>query len=244
LEAAWAIWIDITEEELELLCENLAQNLAAGTFNYGLVAQRFTDIMRQTIEYLNTVTNSTRFYGIEMVRFLGSDLEAFEARTVVKPSAKAPQSPSKPSLNKSAFLDEIADNQYRGALLALFALLEDLGLHFYSGSAGVSIRLPIPGSTTSVTIAWFFPPMKSGWMGLKDATLGYDPHSSSITPAARALLEDYSAAVRAVPGAVVERRGGIEGCHLEPGIVVAERQDLERIFKKLVFDISNADTVS
>jgi hypothetical protein len=45
LEAARAIWIDITEEELELLCENPAQNLAAGTFNYVLVAQRFTDTM-------------------------------------------------------------------------------------------------------------------------------------------------------------------------------------------------------
>jgi hypothetical protein len=188
-EAAEAVWSDVTQEELELFQANLAQNLASGNFHFVLVAQRFTDTMRQSIEYVNTAMASSRFFGLEMVRFLGPELEAFEARTVIKPAIKVLRSTPRAILSKSTFLDYISDGSYREALNSLFFLFEELGLRSFWGTAGVSVRIPVPGSSNPVTIAWFFPPKKLGWMGLRATTLGYDPTTPVTAGAARKLFD-------------------------------------------------------
>jgi hypothetical protein len=233
-EAAEAVWSDVTQEEVELFQANLAHNLATGTFHFVLVAQRFTATMRQSIEYVNTVMTSSRFFGLEMVRFLGPELEAFEARTVIKPAIKAVPSIPRDILNKSSYLDYISDSSYREALNSLFLLFEDLGLRFSWGTAGVSVRIPVPGSSNPVTIGWFFPPNKLGWMGLRETTLGYDPTTSGTAGAARNLLDGYKLAVQALPGTSKENKGGLKAVHLESSVVVSSLRELESIFRNLV----------
>ena len=60
-EAARAFWTDLTEEELSLFRERIAEQLRTGAFHYLVAAQRFMPI-RNLDPYLNTRTRRTIFY--------------------------------------------------------------------------------------------------------------------------------------------------------------------------------------
>ena len=239
-EAADGIWDGLSEEEAEEFRRRLSQNLASGSFYYVLAAQSFTDHMQQTIEYLNAAMKGARFYGVEVVRFQGADRSAFEARTVIKPLVKSSPRAPQPITNEPTFLDSIGDESYREAVRGLFDLFRARGLRFEWGSIGTSVRLMVPGSTTPVTVAWFFPPGKQGWMSFTDVTLGYDPSSLAITDSVRGILENYVDAARGIPGATVERRGRTESCHLGASVVVDQYDRLVEVFKDLVNRINSS----
>lgn len=231
-EAARVIW-DLSEEETALFRERLVQQLSSGGFHYVVVAQRFTTTMERTVEYLNATMSAARFYAVEFVRFAADGISAFESRTVLKPSLQSSES-ERVVKNEARFLEQIKDDTYREALQGLLEVCRGLGLRFSWGTAGTSIRLPVPGRPQPLSIAWLFPPGVSGWMGLLDLTLGFDANSveqpSPLIPA----LEDYLTKLAALPDVEPVKREWADAYHLSPNSVVLHRHQIAEILAELV----------
>lgn len=236
-EAAHAIWPDLSEEEMASFRDRLVQQLSSGGFHYVVVAQRFTTTMEQMVEYLNATMSAARFYAVELVRFAADGISAFESRTVLKPLLQSPES-ERVVKNEVRFLEQIEDDTYREALQELLEVCRGLGLRFSWGTAGTSIRLPVPGRPQPLSIAWLFPPGVSGWMGLLDLTLGFDTGSveqpSSLVPA----LEDYLTKLAALPGVEAAKPDWASGYHLNPDTVVRYHRQIADILAELVRRVS------
>lgn len=212
--AAKAVWEDLSDEEWAGLRDQITKQLKDGTFHYVLAAQRFTPTIETSLAYLNKVS-TPRFYGVELVRFVGDSLTAFEARTVIKPSAFASQS-NQQHLDRAQLLDSIEDAAYRDFVEELLTFASALGCTVYFGIVGVSIRVPNLDRPTPVTVLWLFPPGANGWMGLTDLTLGYDSASAEKLPLSRAALNTYGRAAANVAGAVKVGSAWIEAYALTP----------------------------
>lgn len=232
-EAVKVTWPDMSQEEMAQLQERLSQQMASGSFNYVLVAQRFTETVRRTIDYLNAIESPMRFYALELVQFASDGLLAFESRTVLRPG-RSPTGRSISLISEGQFLNGLTDDEYRDALREFFELCRGLGLRFEWGSAGTSIRLQTSDRTEPLTIAWLFPPKKLGWMGLRDLTLGFDPMSAERTPSARGALDRYSEAVGNLDGVEQVKSKFIRGYRLNPSVVICLQTQLAEIIAELV----------
>lgn len=232
-EAATATWSEFTEEESDQFQSALASNLSSGNFLYIIAAQDFTDQIQQTVEYLNAVLNGPRFFGVEVIKFQGDAATAFEARTVLKPSIKTMrQAPTQAT--EGNFLDRLDDVAYRNSLKQLFDLFRDLGLRFEWGSVGTSVRVWITGSPVLLTLGWFFPPGRSGWMGMTDVTLGYPLESQALTDDVTTFLKAYVNNLSLLTGANAETRGKSNAYRFDPKSVVDNLTEIEEIVRQLV----------
>lgn len=236
-EAAHAIWPDLSEEETALFRECLVQQLSTGAFHYVVVAQRFVPTMERTVEYLNTVMSTVRFYAVELVRFAADDLSAFESRTVLKPTLQSPGS-ERVATNEAQLLEQIEAVTYRETLQELLKLCHGLGLLLPWGKAGTSIRLWIPDHPKPLSIAWLFPPGVSGWMGLVDLTLGFSASEPEQIPSVAPVLEDYLSKVAALPSVEPAKPEWLRGYHLDPDATVRSRHQIAEILVELVRQVS------
>lgn len=233
IEAAIVIWPDLSAEETALLRDRLVQRLNSGEFHYVVVAQEFRDTMERTVEYLNATMRVARFYAVELVRFSAESLSAFESRTVLKPERRSSStfsSEPKTSINEARFLEQIADDNYREALQYLLEVCRGLDLRFFWGTAGTSIRLPMPGGSQFRSVGWLFPPGVSGWMGLTDLTLGFDASYETIPPA----LENYVAEVSTLQGVETAKPTWLRGYRLDPETTVHHRHEIAELLARLV----------
>ena len=67
-------------------------------------------------------------------------------------------------------------------------------MRMYNGipdSVGASIRVPTPDTPEPLSIGWVFPPGRSGWIGLKDVTLGVDIVSASKRLSVERSIDSY-----------------------------------------------------
>ena len=236
-QAARALWKDLTEEEMALFQERLAEQLRTGAFHYLVVAQRFMPTTERTIEYLNAVIPAARFYAVELVRFTSATLSAFEARTVLKPALVRPGT-SEVATSETRFLDELSDDDYREALHRLLEHCKRLGLRFEWGTKGASIRVQTPERAEPLSIAWLFPPGVVGWMGLMDLSLGYDPTSLRKVPTMATTFDDYLKDVAALPEVAPVKPSWLQARHLKPGAVIQSLDEIVDILTELVGKIS------
>ena len=234
-EAVGTWWPDLSKEESATFRDRLSQRLADGTFEYVIVAQRFTDPVQRTMEYLNTAMKGARFYAVELVRFEAEGLLAYETRTILKP-VKGPGT-SREQYNEEKFLAGIQDEGYRLALEGLFKICYGLRLRFEWGSAGTSIRVATPSKGEPVSIAWLFPPGRIGWMGLTDLTLGYDVMSAERVLDRQHALDRYIESVSLLPDIEKVDKQGLVGYAIRPGVVVAHQQQIAEILSELVEEI-------
>jgi hypothetical protein len=219
-EAAKIAWPDMTDADYTAMYDRLTRVLTTGAFHFVIVAQRFTQAMMTTADYLNEVSGGrARYFLVELVRFAGTGRAAFEARTVLRPSGQASKA-SGPSLSETAFLDQITDAAYREALDRFFDTSHGLDLRFEWGSAGTSIRLPTPYKSEPISLAWVFPPGVSGWMGLRDVTLGYDITQAQAAEAAQPALAGYEQAISQIPGAQQTNRSFLKAHSFQPAAFV------------------------
>lgn len=239
-EAARAIWSDLSEEETALFHERLSQQLNNGGFHYVVVAQRFTDIMERTVEYLNAAMSAARFYAVELVRFAADGISAFESRTVLRPEPRT-TSPERTVMNEARFLEQVEDDDYRKALQELLEVCRGLGLRLAWGTAGTSIRLQVPGDQKLVSVAWLFPPGVSGWMGLRDLTLGFDRGQITSVPSVASALKEYAARVSELPGVERAKPDWASGCHLFPEATVSHHRKVADILAELVQRVSEGE---
>jgi len=233
LDAARGVWPDLSDEETTQLRERLAQQLDGGGFHYLLVAQHFTPTTLRTVEYLNATMPAARFYVVELIRFSGAALAAFESRTVLKPPDGSIGPDPRPIIVETAFLKSVADDEYREALRELLEVCRGLGLRFGWGKTGTSIRV-LTGDNKQLSVAWLFPPGVSGWMGLRDLTLGFDLGSIEQQPAARPLLDAYLVGVGGLPGAEPTRVKNLNGYHFPPAAIISDRGQIAELFAELV----------
>ncbi len=240
-EAAWAVWPELSEEELSVFRDRITQQLDSGAFHYVVVAQRFTPTMEQTVEYLNAAMSSARFYAVELMRFTADGISAFESRTVLKPEPHTLSSREATFVNESQLLGQIGSDDYRTELQALLEVCHGLGLRFSWGKAGTSIRLPTPDRAEPLSIAWLFPPGVSGWMGLVDLTLGFDTTSVGQTPSAASAVQDYVDRVAALPGVRPAKPTWLSGYHLNPDTTIRHRHQIAEIFAELVQQVSGGE---
>jgi hypothetical protein len=212
--AAEIAWPEMTTDQYAAFQQRLSSVLATGMFNFVVVAQRFTPSMLTTARYLNEINSgAARYFLVELVRFAGENLGAFEARTIVKPESK---SAGAPLTNQTEFLESIHGTGYREALERLFETCHGLGMRFDWGSIGGSIRLPTPYRSEPVSIAWVFPPGATGWLGLRDVTFGYDFSQAEDAQGSRAALSRYVKTIQAIPGGVRVPRPQLDACSFSP----------------------------
>ena len=235
-EAATATWSDFSEEESGRFQDSLARNLSAGDFYYIIAAQDFTPEIRQTVEYLNVVLDGPKLFGVEIIKFQGEAKTAFEARTVLKPSVKAIR-PLQTRANESSFLGKIEDAAYSSALKNLFDLFRELGLRFEWGAVGGSVRAIIEGSPVPLTLGWFFPPGRTGWMGMTDLTLGYSTDSQALTDGVKEVLGHYVSSLGQLIGGQPESRGNSNAYRFDPDITTELHFEIEDIFRRLVKEL-------
>ena len=214
--AATVAWPTLTSDEAAGFADHLSENLRTGAFHYVVVAQRFTPAMNQTGTYLNALNSRARFYLVELVRFTGDDLVAYEARTILKPLPISHKAGSGASLSEQVFLDTILEEDIRQQYADLFEVAQGLSLRFEWGSKGTSIRLQTPDKSEPVSVAWVFPPGVIGWMGLTGLTFGFDPAQAAGAPSAHAALDRYVEAIGAVPGGQRVGKAGLKAYAFDP----------------------------
>ena len=219
--AARTIWRDISDEEFSVIKDRVSKQLADGSFHYLLVAQRFTSTIGRTAEYLNASMPRARFYAVELVRFHGGSVEAFEARTVLKP----PTGGSGEKVDEDKLLARFAAPQFREFIARFLDTSRAQGYVFRWGTTGVSIRVPSVDQKDPLSVAWVFPPDGSGWMSLRNLTLGYDKWSADRNPSIRLFVDDFLRQVKELPGAETPRGGIGETARSFSPSVSADTQD-------------------
>jgi len=237
-QAVYSTWPDLSEEDMQVFRDRLTAQLEQGAFNYILVASRFTDTVTKTMEYMNSLGTASCFFGVELVPFSGNGFSAFESRTIIKPLQQNRQARSG-TLDEGKLLDRVDDERYRESLQKLLELCRGLGLKIPWGSAGASIRISTPDSTEPLSIGWLFPPGVSGWMGLKDVTLGIDTVSAAKRPSAQRQLENYLSSLENLEGVESVRVQGLRAFHLNSDVLTALSGEVSNIIAELVSSINS-----
>ena len=241
IDAALATWPDMTEDDQSAFVEGIRHRLDNGNLAYALVAQRFTDSMFKTLEYMNKITTETRFFAVEIVRFTAEGVSAFETRTVLQPAriqARRSSSASAGTIDQKQFLESIEDENYREALRSILGTCSDAGLRLRWGSIGTSFRVPVP--ETEITIAWLYSPGSSGWMGLTDLTLAYDRNVLERVPNASEALSSHISGIGNLDGVEHTRPDFIEGYRFSPDIVLDQVSQITKAMVSVARAIQEA----
>ena len=234
-EALGHIWEDFTDEDYAALVDTLEPQVTHGTMHYLLLAQRFTPPILRTIEYLNEVAKP-RFYAIEVVRFVGDAMEAFESRVVQRPRSNVGGS-SGVAQSELEFLSQFEGSEHADAVNDLVREVQALGYTVFLGTIGVSIRVPVPDRPEPLSVAWLNPPGRSGWLGLTDLALGYDARTTAKMPTAEPIVKRFFSRVGEAFGLEPESHGSVQTIHLPPSVIVDERTRVTDLLRELRDDL-------
>ena len=237
-EGLRATWPEMTQENLAFFKDRLIRQLEQGAFNYVLVASNFTETVNKTISYLNDQGSISKFFAVELIPFFGEDdMTAYESRTVVKPIQRARQSVAS-SMDESRLLEQVGDDRYRESFRHLFEFCRGLNLGTSWGSAGTSIRMNIPDSKAPLSIGWVFPPGTSGWMGLKDVTLGIELQSASRQASVGGCVDKYLESLGKLPGVELVDVRGLRAVHIDEQALIQLSDDIADIIAELVSSVN------
>ena len=243
VEAAEQVWgSSWAEEERTQFLVNLTDALAEGRFHYAVVAQRFTPAMERTAAYLNSIADGARFYLVELIRFSNGHVDAFEARTALKPQLrKSTGATSTTKLTAATFLDSEPDAMRRARLERFLDLCTGLGLSVFWGTTGISIRMPTVDVGPDLSIAWVHNTGVVGWMGLTGLAMGYDIGSAEIHPSITGALHAYVNALEALPDAVPGKAKNLSAAVFAPAAEEANMAAIEELLAQLVQASSGGD---
>ena len=239
LEAAQATWPDATNEDVSTLRERIEYQLTNGAFSYVLMAQRFTPTVEKTIDYLNAVSRGPRFYAVELIRFNGDGIEAFESRTIRKPLAT--QNSGATAISEMEFLEKVTDLTYKESIKELFESFRGLGVQLAWGVRGASFRVPVPGRSEPLSFGWIFPPGVQGWMGLYDVTVGFDPNSVKKTPAAEQSVSRFLDTLANIPGTERVKTQALDAFSIKPTALRSLSGQLVQAVADFIEDVNKAN---
>lgn len=194
--AGWAL----DSEATDALLERLGDVLQSGDFHFVVAAQRFTETMRSSLDYLNSTVRVGKYFLVEIVQLSGAELTAHAAQVVAAPSRRT-QFPrgAQESTDESAFLGMVGEEHLREAIRDFVSACNALGLLVAWKSRGFSVRLTVPQHNRDISIAWGLPD-GSHWQGQRHLSVGITKEGLDRVPSIRAVVERYIAAIESVPG--------------------------------------------
>lgn len=235
---------DLDDDEHSEFSERLADVLATGDFLYVVAAQRFTEPMKSSLEYLNSAMRFGRFYLVELVQLTGSDLVAHAAQVVASPPrrsvARASVGPRE-RIDESDFLAGLVDDAQRTAISELLASCAALGIEIKWRTKGLSLRIQTPDRRQPLSIGWIFQP-GGGWSVARDLTLGVDGSSLESTPSVAAAVEDYLREVATIPGGKALVGKNMRAVAFDPENIPDAIADITRSLEHLVSRVRETGT--
>lgn len=242
LEAAAQLkWPELEEEELSAMRETLSSQLSTGSMHYALMAQRFSPPILRSIEYLNHISSSN-FYAIEVVRFIGEEVEAFESRVLLRPMAKKREPSS--TLNESDFISKFDGAAHSEAVKDIIRAVKGLGGKIYWGTVGISIRVPVPDRSEPMSVGWINPPGERGWGGLTDVNLGYDSTTLALLPLAARAIRAFGEAIANLDGAKAGGFRAVEASYFGPDETARHKDAIVELLAQLVREIQSDEGTS
>lgn len=216
----WAL----DEDEYGELESRLGEVLVNGDFTYVVAAQRFTEQMKASLEYLNSTMRYGRFYLVEVVQLTGSDLTAHAAQVVASPPRRTgsagPARGPRGSTDEATFLAGLVDHTHREAMAELFAACATLGVEVKWRSKGLALRIQTPDRVQPLSIGWAFQSGDS-WSVARDLTLGVDRSSLAGTPSVAVAVEAFLATVRAIPGGDAKKGKALDAVVFPPATIAS-----------------------
>lgn len=230
--------------EADAFWEKVATNLAAKNLRLLFVADEIPDTLARVVEFLNEQMPRIEVLAVEVKQFTG---ESSRSRVLVPRvfgrSAAPPPSTGQrpPPKTYEAFMAELPTEEARAAAKRLFDAAAGSGAALAWGSNGVSIRRKCSIWDKPVTVAWFFPPGKMGWMNTRDFSFGagifagYDP-----PPPDRllSLLDGWAEQFRADSFTADASSEGVKAWAVRPGDVVKHIDLLEERLRKVLADLA------
>lgn len=140
-EAAAAMW-GLDDAAWGSLTLRLDQVLKTGDFHFVVAAQRFTDQMRDTVEYLNETCRYGQYFLVELVRLDGNEQIAYAAQVVHGPALRSSSRTPASRANETDFLAAIGDPSYHQAMQQLFATVASCDEPSYSITASTGSTAP------------------------------------------------------------------------------------------------------
>ncbi len=240
-EAATKAWA-LDEQEWDTLTSRLDKVLATGDFHFVVAAQRFTDAMKGTVDFLNETTRVGRYYLVKLIRLDGSAQRAYAAQVVQKPASRPSSGGGAASqASEDDFLARIIDPAYRESMSELFASATALGLSLAWGSKGASIRRKSPDRDEPISVGWVFLEGDQ-WTWAKHVTLGVDPNTMQNHPTIAAAILEFCEAVKTIPGA--KAAGGKSNAAIfEPAVFVSVRAQLFELLASLTTSVESLPTL-
>ena len=170
------------EPDADRFWQDVATNLAARRLRLLFVADEIPDPLERVVAFLNAQMPNIEVLAVEIKQFRGKSTQTLVPRVLGRiASVHRPASPSR-KLTLESFLDEFPGGETRNAVARLMDVARESGVTFEWGPSGVSIRARCSRWQWPITVAWLYPPSKSGmgWMKTRDFTFGvgildYDP---------------------------------------------------------------------
>lgn len=224
------------DEDREALSKRLAEVLQTGDFIFVIAAQRFTDSMRNSLDYLNATMGRGRFYLVEVIQLTGDGLTAHAAQVVAAPvRGGAPQGANggaRAQVDEATFLAGIKDPAYRDAVHSVIARCEVLGIEVKWQTTGASLLMGVPDRRPPLAIGWLLPE-GSHYRGARYVTLGVDPASLVQTPSVATLVRTYADQVKEIPGGVAPR-SALNAATFTPSVLPGVMSQVDHALTTLV----------
>ena len=172
------------EPDADSFWQSVATNLAAKRLRLLFVADEIPDTLQRIVEFLNAQMPNIEVLAVEIKQFGSKATKTFVPRVLGRTADTSIQrlTGRRPSLNRETFLGEFTNIEVRSAAARLLDKTAESGATFGWGSSAVSIRGQCSRWKPPISVAWLYPPSKTGlgFFGTNGfnfgaAIFGYDP---------------------------------------------------------------------
>ena len=207
---ARVISVEDAVPDIEDYWDQVDTNLRAGRLRLLFVADEIPPELQRIVEFLNAQMTTVDVLAVELKQFADEDMRTLVPRVFGVAAAGHHRSGrgTTRTIRRSDFIEGFPPDQ-RSRIESLLDQALEAGAQFEWGSVGVSVRVGTPAWSQPVTIAWWFPPGRSGWLGLHDLVFGAPLWLES--PAIDEVLDRYAESFDGGPGTPVTVEGYVAG---------------------------------
>ncbi len=161
------------EVDADRFWDEVSRNLAANRLRLLFVADGIPDPLERVVEFLNAHMPDIEVLAVEVKRFRGAKTQTLVPRVLGR-TVSSPATGSASKLTRELFLEDFGVEEERSVAVRLLDAADDAGARFEWGPSGVSVRAVCEFWPQPVTVAWLYPPSKSGngWMKTRAFTFG------------------------------------------------------------------------
>lgn len=229
------------EGNVEDFWASVDTNLADGNIRLVFAANRIPRELQTIVDFLNDQMVKTDVVAVEIKLFQGEDFQALVPRVTGRSAfGRAAQKSSsiRHRVTLESLVQSIERDDYRGFIDRLFTMCRTLGLKSEPGDLGTSWRIETP---KRVTVLWYFPSGRSGWMGLRDLTFGYDHSQADGIPEQNAAALKHYADALSELDAEDSGKDWISGIRFDPDSALTAESALFSALENLAGSITVGD---